>query len=66
MSEHNHTWAAWQVKPIKRIDNKDYQGHAGDMAFLVQQCKECPKVEARDYGQAEAMREKLERVAGAV
>lgn len=65
-STHQHTWGEWSVRPIKIIQQRpepnDYYGTAGDKAFLVQQCTSCPKVEPRDFGPTEAMREKLERL----
>ena len=62
MADHDHDYIDWKLYPITRV-HKDYEGTAGDKAFLTRVCK-CGKVKAVDYGKTSQMRQKLAAIIG--
>lgn len=58
---HEHDYTELKLFRITKIDNPNYNGTAGDKAFITYVCK-CGKATPISYGSYEAMKEKLEQL----
>lgn len=57
MDAHKHQFTKITGERIKRINNPDYKGAAGDKTILSYECK-CGMKSAFDYGGTNSMRER--------